>query len=62
MTPQQFGQLALQLLAAAQIPGEALDAAMQFRGVAQGLALGKLSIIDSVSDATNETEIVGGLK
>lgn len=43
MTPQQFGQLALQLLSAAQIPGEALDAAMQFKATAQMLAGGQIT-------------------
>lgn len=56
MTPQQFGQLALQLLAAAQIPGEALDAAMQFRGIAQDLASGRVIINDAMSDK-NQKEI-----
>ena len=45
MTPQQFGQLALQLLAAAQIPGEALDAAMQFKTTAKALADGQMAFV-----------------
>ena len=44
MTPQQFGQLALQLLAAAQIPGEALETAMAFKAQATDLAQGRMTL------------------
>lgn len=56
MTPQQFGQLALQLLAAAQIPGEALDQAIAFRDLAQDLASG-LAIINEAMPDKNQKEI-----
>lgn len=44
MTSEQFGQLALQLLNASQIPGGALEQALSFRDMAKGLATGELSI------------------
>ena len=44
MTPQQFGQLALQLLAAAQIPGDALETALAFKASATELAQGRLTL------------------
>ena len=47
MTPQQFGQLALQLLAAAQIPGDALETALAFKAQATELAQGRASITET---------------
>ena len=44
MTPQQFGQLALELLKAAQIPGEALETAIAFKQIASDLVAGKVTI------------------
>ena len=44
MTTQQFGQLALQLLAAAQIPGDALETALEFKSWAADLAQGRATI------------------
>ena len=41
---QTFGQLALQLLQQASIPGAALDAAVEFRAVAKALAEGAAAI------------------
>jgi Trp operon repressor len=54
MTPQQFGQLAAQLLASAQIPGEALDQAMAFRAIASDLATGKATITPVAPAAKDE--------
>lgn len=48
MTPQQFGQLALQILAAAQIPGEALETALAFKSMATDLVQGRLTISEPV--------------
>lgn len=45
MTSEQFGQLALQLLAAAQIPGAQLETAMAFRDMARSLADGQSEIV-----------------
>lgn len=44
MTPQQFGQLALQLLAAAQIPGDALETALEFKALATDLVQGRVTL------------------
>lgn len=44
MTSQDFGTLALQLLAAAQIPGNSLELAMAFKAAAQSLADGNATI------------------
>lgn len=54
MNPEQFGALALQLLQSASIPGNALDAAMQFRATAMALAEGQAIIADAEPDATEE--------
>lgn len=51
MTSAQFGQLALQMLAQAQIPGEALDVAMQFREMAKALAEGKTEITPKADES-----------
>lgn len=45
MTSEQFGQLALQLLAMAQIPGAQIDAAMAFRDMARNLADGQAEVV-----------------
>lgn len=50
MEPNQFGALALQLLGSAQIPGAALDQALAFRNIAEALAQGKWSLIETKSD------------
>lgn len=47
MMPKQFGALALQLLQAASIPGSAIDAALAFREIAQRLATGAATIVES---------------
>lgn len=44
MTSEQFGQLAMQLLAAAQIPGAQLETALAFRDMAARLADGTTQI------------------
>lgn len=44
MDSTTFGALALQLLGAAQVPGSALDQAIQFRDLAAALADGRLTI------------------
>ena len=44
MTSQQFGQLALQLLSSAQIPGEALETALAFKALATDLVQGRATI------------------
>lgn len=44
MTSEQFGQIALQMLAQAQIPGDALDVAVQFREIAKALEEGRAEI------------------
>lgn len=46
MTPEQFGQLALQLLSSAQIPGDALDTAIAFRETAKALTEGRMTITE----------------
>lgn len=45
MTSEQFGQLALQLLAASQIPGAQIDAAVAFRDLARSLADGQAEVV-----------------
>lgn len=47
MTSKEFGELALQLLASATIPGQALDAAMAFREAAKALAEGRTEFKES---------------
>lgn len=47
MDSKTFGQLALQLLQQAQIPGDALDAAWKFREVAKALADGRAMLKDT---------------
>jgi len=54
MTPQQFGQLALQLLAAAQIPGDALETALAFKAAATDLAQGRATITPEQQEDTQK--------
>jgi hypothetical protein len=49
MNGQTFGQLALQLLQQAHIPGDALDAAMQFREIAKALSEGR-AVVQEVKE------------
>ena len=49
MDSKTFGQLALQLLQQASIPGEALDAAMQFREIAKAIAEGR-AVVQEVKE------------
>ena len=54
MTSQQFGQLALQLLSASQIPGEALDTALAFRETAKALTEGRMTLAEVPADQPKE--------
>ena len=42
MDGKQFGALALQLIEQSQVPGNALDTAVAFRGMARALAEGRI--------------------
>lgn len=52
MTPAAFGQIALQLLAQASIPGAQIDAAVAFRDIADALAEGRATIVPDLPNPT----------
>lgn len=54
LTPEQFGQLALQMLATAQIPGAQLETALAFRDLARSLADGQSEIVAKPEEAAAE--------
>lgn len=49
MTSEQFGNLALQMLAQSQIPGDALDTALQFRAMAEALSRGEAAVVPQIN-------------
>lgn len=53
MDSKQFGQLALEMLAQVNIPGNALDAALAFRAMAADLADGR-AVISEPQKAGND--------
>lgn len=54
MDPRTFGQTALQLLAVSNIPGNAIDAALQFRDLATRLAEGELTFSPPEPEAPDD--------
>jgi hypothetical protein len=53
MTSEQFGQLALQLLQQASIPGQSIDIALAFRDLAKEMAAGRITLQQTGGDDKN---------
>lgn len=51
MDSKTFGQLALQLLQQASVPGEALEAALAFKNLAKALAEDRAKISEDLVEA-----------
>jgi hypothetical protein len=54
MESKQFGAIALQLFDASQVPGNALDTALEFRRAAQAMANGEVTLTEVVPESADD--------